>query len=201
MKYVAIDFETANNDPTSACSVGLAKMEDGELIDSFYSLILPPSRYFSPMNISIHGIYPEDVAEAPEFDLIWPEILLFIGDSLLIAHNAPFDMGILRAMLTHYELPIPPLRYTCTVKISRSIWPQFPNHKLTDLSRRFGFDYRAHYALDDAVNCARLFHAACPCKSEHETVQFFLDRGIRFQRLTGGYAPIEVPETQGDLLL
>jgi DNA polymerase-3 subunit epsilon len=183
MRYVAIDFETANNDPTSACSVGLAKMEDGKIIDSFYSLILPPSRYFSPMNISIHGICPEDVAQAPEFDRIWPQMLLFIGENLLIAHNAPFDMGILRAMLTHYQLPIP------------------PNHKLTDLSRRFGFDYQAHYALDDAVNCARLFHAACPCKTEQETTQFFLDRGIRFQRLTGGYAPLEVPETQGDMLL
>jgi len=201
MKYVAIDFETANNDPTSACSVGLAKMENGILIDSYYSLILPPSRYFSPMNISIHGIYPDDVAHAPEFDQIWPEILLFIGNDLLIAHNAPFDIGILRAMLSFYELPIPPLRYTCTVRISRKVWPHFSSHKLTDLSQRFGFDYRAHYALDDAVNCGLVFHKACPCPTEQEAVSFFLEKGIRFQRMTGGLAPLEVPEPQSDLLL
>lgn len=201
MRYVAIDFETANNQPTSACSVGLAKMEDGKLIDSYYTLIRPPSSYFSPMNISIHGIQPEDVEDAPEFDLIWPDILLFIGDDLLIAHNAPFDIGILRAMLTHYELPIPPLRYTCTVRISRKVWPQFSSHRLTDLSRRFGFDYRAHHALDDAVNCALLFHQACPCRTEREAVEFFLDRGIRFQSMTGGHAPLEPPEPKGDLLL
>ena len=201
MRYVAIDFETANNQPTSACSVGLAKMEQGSLVDSFYSLIRPPSSYFSPMNISIHGIRPEDVTDAPEFDRIWPEILLFIGDDFLIAHNAPFDVGILRAMLTHYELPIPPLRYTCTVRISRKIWPQFSSHHLTDLSRRFGFDYRAHHALDDAVNCALVFHEACPCQSEQEAIDFLLDHGIRFQSMTGGYAPLEPPEPPGGLLL
>ena len=201
MRYVAIDFETANHDPISACSVGLAKMEDGKMIDSYYSLINPPSSYFSPMNISIHGITEQDVEDAPLFHEIWPEMLLFIGDHLLIAHNAPFDVGIVRAMLTYYDLPIPALRYTCTVRIARSVWPQLPNHKLTDLSKRFGFDYRAHHALDDAVNCGRLFHAACPCNTEAQAVQFFLERGIRFQKMTGGYASLEVPETQGDLLL
>src|SRR5690554_3987157 len=129
MRYVAIDFETANNELISACSVGLAKMEDGQLVDSYYSLISPASPYFSPMNISIHGIRPEEVEGAPTFEEIWPEMLLFIGDDLLIAHNASFDVGILRALLRHYNLPIPAIRYTCTVRISRKIWPEFPSHK------------------------------------------------------------------------
>jgi DNA polymerase-3 subunit epsilon len=201
MRYVAIDFETANNDPTSACSVGLAKMVDGKVLDSYYTLINPPSKYFSPMNISIHGIRPEDVANAPTFDMIWPAILLFIGNDLLIAHNAPFDIGILRAMLTHYGLPIPPLRYTCTVRISRKIWPHFSSHRLTSLSERFGFAYQAHHALEDAVNCGLVFHEACPCPSEQEAVEFLMERGIRFQRMTGGLAPLEPPAPQGDLLL
>ena len=201
MKYVAIDFETANNDVVSACSVGLAKMEDGKVIDTWYSLLNPPSSYFSPMNISIHGIRSEDVADAPTFEQVWPEILLFIGDNLLIAHNAPFDIGILRALLKWYDLPIPPIRYTCTVRISRKIWPDLPSHKLTDLSALFGFDYRAHHALDDAINCALVFHKACPCVSERDAVDYLMEHGIRFQRMTGGLAPLEVPPQQSGFLL
>lgn len=201
MRYVAIDFETANSDLLSACSVGLAKMERGEVVKTFYSLIKPVSSYFSPMNISIHNIEPSDVVDAPTFEELWPEILLFIGDSLLIAHNAPFDIGIVRGLLHHYNLPLPPLRYTCTVRISRAVWPQFSSHRLVDLSRRFGFDYLAHHALEDAINCALVFHKACPYDSEREVISFLLEKGIRFQKLSGGVAPLEPPgEFQNSLL-
>ncbi len=201
MRYVAIDFETANNELISACSVGLARVEDGKLLDSYYTLIKPPSPYFSPKNISIHGIHPEEVAQSPTFDQIWPEILLFIGDDLLIAHNASFDVGIIRALLKHYDLPIPGIRYTCTVRISRKVWPELPSYKLTDLSRHFGFEYQAHHALEDALNCALIFHAACPCPSETEAVDFLLEKGIRFQRVSGGVAPLKPPVPQGEFLL
>ena len=201
MRYVAIDFETANNELISACSVGLARVEDGKLLDSYYSLIKPPSTYFSPKNISIHGIRPEEVEQSPTFEQIWPNILLFIGDDLLIAHNAPFDIGIIRALLQHYELPLPPIRYTCTVRISRKVWPEFPSHRLIDLSLHFGFKYQAHHALEDALNCALIFHAACPCPTEAQAITFLLEKGIRFQRISGGLAPLEPPVSQGEYLL
>ncbi len=201
MRYVAIDFETANNDAISACSIGLARVEDGKLLDSYYTLIKPPSTYFSPRNIEIHGIQPHEVAQSPTFDQIWPDILLFIGDDFLIAHNASFDVRIIRALLHHYELPIPGIRYTCTVRISRKVWPEFPNHRLTDLSRRFGFEYQAHHALEDALNCALIFHKACPYPTERETVAFLLEKGIRFQCVSGGLAPLEPPAPQGEYLL
>jgi DNA polymerase-3 subunit epsilon len=141
-----------------------------------------------------------DVQSAPTFQELWPDLLMFIGDYPLIAHNAPFDIGILRAMLINYELPIPSLRYTCTVRISRKIWPHLPNHKLTDLSRTFGFDYQAHHALDDAVNCGKLFHKACPGRTEKDVRDFLASKGIRFQSMTGGLAP-DAPIQQGGFLL
>ncbi len=192
MRYVAIDFETANNDPVSACSVGLARMEDGRVVDTYYSLINPASRYFSPFNISIHGIRPEDVADAPLFRDIWPDILMFIDEDLLIAHNAPFDIGIVKALLAYYGLAVPPLHYTDTVRISRVSFPFLPNHKLTTISRHFGFTYRAHHALDDAINCAKVFYRACDLQDEQAVVDHFLSLGIRFQRMSGGYAPEKV---------
>lgn len=186
MRYVAIDFETANSDAISACSVGLARMEDGQLLDSWYSLIKPPSLYFAAGNIAIHGIQPKDVVAKPDFSQVWPEILLFIGDDVLIAHNAPFDIGILRSLLHYYELPVPSLRYTCTVKIARKVWPQLPSHRLSYLCQHFGFSYQAHHALHDAVNCALVFHKACPLRTEGEVISFLLEKGIRFQRIHDG---------------
>ena len=190
MKYVAIDFETANNEAISPCSVGLAKVENGKVLDTYYTLINPPSSYFSPANISIHGIHPTDVKDAPTFEEIWPEILLFIDNNLVIAHNASFDIGIVKAMLTFYSIPIPPLHYADTVKIARKVFPDLPNHKLTSLSTYFGFDYRAHHALDDAINCAKLFHVSCPLEDEQEVIDFYYKKDIRFNKMSGGYAPL-----------
>jgi DNA polymerase-3 subunit epsilon len=200
MKYVAIDFETANNESISACSVGLAKFENGELLDTYYSLINPPSSYFSPTNISIHNIRPEDVTDAPTFDKIWPDILMFIDDNLVIAHNAPFDIGIVRAMLGFYSIPVPPLHYTDTLRISRKAFANMPNYKLTTLSAQFGFDYQAHHALDDAINCAKLFHKACSIEDEQEVINYFNSMEIRFQKMSGGYAPLEARKGEEESL-
>lgn len=190
MKYVAIDFETANNEPISACSVGLAKVENGVVLDTYYSLINPASSYFSPFNIGIHNIRPIDVVNAPSFEEIWPDILLFIDNNLLIAHNAPFDIGIIKALLTFYSIPIPPLHYADTVRIARKVFPHLPNHKLTSLSAYFGFDYRAHHALDDAINCAKLFHRSCSLTDEQEVIDFYYTLDIRFNKMSGGHAPL-----------
>ncbi len=180
MIYVAIDFETANAELISACSVGLAKMEDGQVIDTFYSLIKPPTNYFLEKNIEIHGITASDVSLAPSFKEIWPTIHSFIGENLLIAHNAFFDVGILKALLNHFNLSLPSFKYTCTVQIARKVWPDLENHKLTSLSNLFGFDYEAHHALDDAINCALVFHKACPCFDEEDAYRLLKKQGVRF---------------------
>ncbi|NCB03183.1 MAG: hypothetical protein EOM67_13675 [Spirochaetia bacterium] len=200
MKYVALDFETANNEPISACSVGLAKVENGVVLDTYYSLINPPSSYFSPANIGIHGIHPRDVINAPTFDSIWPDILLFIDNNLVIAHNAPFDIGIVKAMLSFYSIPIPPLHYADTVRIARKVFPQLPNHKLTSLSAYFGFVYRAHHALDDAINCAKLFHTSCPLEDEQAVIDFYYALDIRFNKMSGGYAPLVAQKREEESL-
>jgi DNA polymerase-3 subunit epsilon len=196
MRYVAIDFETANSDKLSPCSIGLAKMEDGRVLETYHSLIKPPVAYFDPGNIAIHHIKPSDVVDAPRFDQLWNTILLFIGHDPLVAHNAPFDMGILRAMLVYYRFPVPPLSYTCTVRISRKVWPLMESHRLTELSQRFDFDYTPHDALEDAINCGKVFYQAY--RDNHDTSayavqQLLLEYGIQFQRLTGGLAPLLTP--------
>jgi DNA polymerase-3 subunit epsilon len=157
MNFVTIDFETAKYSHESACAVGLVKYQDGKATDSYYSLIRPPILYVRPNFTDIHGLTVEDVKDAPNFADIWESsIKPFIGGFPLAAHNAPFDMGVLCAVLEWYELSIPRLKYFCTLALSRRTWPELESHALTALAENFGIVYNAHNALDDAMTCGRL---------------------------------------------
>jgi len=157
MNFVVIDFETAKYSRENACSVGLVKYKNGKVIDTFYSLICPPALYIRPDFTEIHGLTVDDVREAPTFENLWDSAIKpFIGSFPLAAHNAPFDMGVLRAVLEWYELEIPALSYFCTCSLARRAWPELNSHSLTSLAENFGIVYNAHNALDDAMTCGRL---------------------------------------------
>ena len=157
MDFVTIDFETAKYSRESACSVGLVKFADGQAVDTFYSLIRPPKLYIRPDFTKIHGLTVDDVRDAPTFADLWDSAIKpFIGDFPLAAHNASFDMGVLKAVLERYELEVPELRNFCTCSLSRRTWPRFRSHALTALAENFGIVYAAHNALDDAMTCGKL---------------------------------------------
>jgi DNA polymerase-3 subunit epsilon len=156
MNFIAIDFETAKYSRESACSVGLVKFLNGKAVDTFYSLIRPPVLYIRPEFTDIHGLTVEDVRDAPVFAAVWDSLRPFIDDLPLAAHNAAFDMGVLRAALEWYELPIPPLAYFCSLKLSRSAWSELKSHALTSLGEHFGITYDAHNALEDAQTCGTI---------------------------------------------
>jgi len=162
MNFVTIDFETAKYSQESACSVGLVKFQAGKVIDTFYSLIRPPSLYIRPDFTDIHGLTIEDVKDAPKFKDIWDDDLLslgirsFIGDFPVAAHNASFDMGVLRAVLDWYKLPIPALPFFCSCSLSRRTWLQLKSHALSNLAAHFEIVYDAHNALDDALTCGKI---------------------------------------------
>ncbi|MCL2759989.1 MAG: 3'-5' exonuclease [Treponema sp.] len=157
MNFTAIDFETAKYSQESACSIGLVKFQDGKAIDTFYSLIRPPKLYIRPDFTKIHGLTVDDVKDAPRFSELWDSsIKPFIGDLPLAAHNASFDMGVLEAVLEWYDLPVPPIPYFCTCKLSRRTWFGLKSHALKALAKNFGIIYEAHNALDDAMTCGKL---------------------------------------------
>jgi len=157
MDFVAIDFETALYARESACSVGLVRFEDGKAVDTYYSLIRPPALYVRPDFTQIHGLTVDDVKDAPRFADLWDSAIRpFIGSFPLAAHNAPFDMGVLSAVLQWYGLEIPELSYFCTCNLARRTWPSLPSHALTALAKNFGIVYNAHNALDDAMTCGKL---------------------------------------------
>jgi DNA polymerase-3 subunit epsilon len=161
MNFVAVDFETAGYSRESAVSVGLAKYSGGQLVDSWHSLIRPPKLYIRPDFTDIHGLTVMDVQNAPFFDVVWEKaIRSFIGNLPLVAHNAAFDMSVLRVALDWYLLPIPPLEYFCTLKLASAAWPGLKSHALISLGEYFDIDYNAHNALADAKTCGIIVYKA-----------------------------------------
>lgn len=155
MDFVAIDFETANYQMNSACSVAVVEARGGELRDAYYSLIKPPGEFYAK-NIEIHGITPDMVRDQPNFAQVWEAVRPFLEGRVVVAHNASFDMGVLRGALTAYRLEAPQFRHLCTVRIARKVWPALANHKLDTLGRYFRIPFRHHDALEDARVCAEI---------------------------------------------
>jgi len=161
--FITIDFETAVYSRDSAISVGLVKYNDYLPVDTFYSLIKPPTLYIRPEFTDIHGLTIDDVKDAPDFKNVWENGLRDFIAGLpglpgmpIAAHNASFDMSVLKAVLEKYELPIPKLSYFCTCDLARRTWPEFKSHSLTNLAKEFGIEYAAHNALADAETCGKL---------------------------------------------
>jgi DNA polymerase-3 subunit epsilon len=184
MNFVTIDFETAKYSRESACAVGLVKFRNGEAQDTYYSLIRPPILYIRPEFTGIHGLTVDDVRDAPTFDALWESTILpFIGDLPLAAHNAPFDMGVLKAVLEWYELPLPRLRYFCTLILSRNVWPRLRSHSLPRLGEHFGIVYEAHNALADARTCGDITCLAAQKNGSATLTDLLRSAGVGMQEL------------------
>ena len=156
--FVAIDFETANFERSSVCSVGVVRVVGGEVTDRVYELIRPFPDYYRRVNIEVHGITAQDTASAPDFPTVWRRIAPLIGDLPLIAHNSPFDEGCLRAVHAAYGMPYPEYQFHCTCRASRRVFGRtLPNHQLQTVAARCGYDLaNHHHALADAEACAAI---------------------------------------------
>ncbi|WP_058303308.1 3'-5' exonuclease [Gorillibacterium timonense] len=156
MNFTAIDFETATSHRGSACSVGLVVVENGQITQKVHQLIQPPGNRYDRFNISIHGITPAMTQSAPPFSEVWKELSLFLSQQSVIAHNASFDMSVLRYCLDHTDMEYPTLSYYCTYLLSKSLWPERKSYVLSDLSTSFGIEFEHHRADEDAYACARI---------------------------------------------
>lgn len=153
--FAAIDFETANYNASSVCSVGVVIVRDGVVEDNYYSLIRPIPNYYNYWNTRIHGLSGNDTDNAPEFPEVWAEISQKIEGLTLVAHNSPFDEGCLKAVFRCYGLDYPQYDFKCTCRASRRAFPQLPDHKLQTVSEYCGYDLTKHHnALADAEACA-----------------------------------------------
>lgn len=156
MDFTAIDFETANESPNSACQLGAVRVVGGEVVERYCWLIRPRPFRFTAGNIAVHGIPPQRVESEPEFGQLWPEIWDVLIGQILVAHNARFDIGVLRACLLEHRQAIPEIEYACTRNIARAAWPGEYGYGLRAIADRLGITFRHHDALEDAEACAQV---------------------------------------------
>lgn len=156
--FVALDFETADRLPDSACAVGLVRVEDGRVVEREGRLIRPPRSFFE--FTYIHGIDWARVVDEPVFADVWPGLLALMRGALFIAaHNSSFDERVLRACCAKARLRPPEIPFLCTLALSRRVW-KFKPARLSDVCGKLGIELDHHQALSDAEACARIVIAA-----------------------------------------
>ena len=172
MKIVALDFETANASSASACALGIAIYEEGEILDNFEWYFKPHHRYNYFTNTAIHGITKQDVADENEFVYYYDELQVILKDALIVAHNALFDIGVLNAVCDIYGLDHFKNRFIDTVTISRRVYPELYNHKLNTVSEYLGIDLHHHNGKSDAYACLMILLKAMAAYDEYEPEEF-----------------------------
>jgi len=158
LNFTAIDFETANGSPASPCAVGLVKVAEGKVVDTYSTLIQPPypNDWFAAGNIRVHGINPIDVKDAPSWEQALAEMVAFISGDDLIAHNAGFDMGVLKASASLIDATLPDLRYGCSLIMARKTY-NLESYRLNQVAFAIGLEeFDHHDALADSDACARI---------------------------------------------
>ncbi len=188
MKFIALDFETANSERGSACEIGLVKVEDFKIIEKKSFLIKPKDNYFDFYNTEIHGIDEEMVKNEPEFNDIYKLLKSDFENYPLIAHYATFDMSVLRHTLDLYNIDYPKTIYSCTYQLAKQAFKGEFSYRLDSLCKSHGIELEHHRALSDANACAeiaiKIFKENNVEKFEDISKKFDLRLGQLFQ---GGY--------------
>jgi DNA polymerase-3 subunit epsilon len=153
LDFVSIDFETANNNRSSACALGIVIVKGGMIKDEHYFLI-DPEEDFDDYCIQIHGITPSLVKGKPTFKLLWESIEPYFSENLIVAHNASFDMSVFRYSLNKANIPFPALKYFCTYILSKKLLTGLSSYRLDVVAEHFGIAFKHHNALEDARTAA-----------------------------------------------
>ena len=123
MGFVAIDVETANADMASICQIGVAKYNNGVLVEEWSSLV-DPEDYFDFINIGIHGITEEDVVGKPTFSELVNQVSSFLNGSICVSHTH-FDRVSICQALTKYNLPNFDTTWLDSARVARRTWEEF----------------------------------------------------------------------------
>lgn len=148
INFVALDVETANRKRGSICAIGLAKFINGEIVDTYETLINPEEE-FDGYNIYIHGITEEAVKNSPTYPAIASDILSFIDGLPVVAHYAPFDSGAIRECNEKYGINDFYMEYFCSYYLSKAVISRL-SYKLKNLAKEFNIPLVHHNALSDA---------------------------------------------------
>lgn len=148
--FVALDFETANENLSSICQVGVVEFRNDLVIDAFTSLVNPQD-YFSGMNIWIHGINSKDVVGAPTFKKIYPELAKRLSGKIVVSHT-PFDRSVLCQAIARHRLAEIECRWLDSARVVRRTWLACSKrgYSLNSIASKCGVEFRHHHAFEDA---------------------------------------------------
>jgi DNA polymerase III subunit epsilon len=149
--FIALDVETANADFASICSIGLVHFKAGQVFKSL-TILIDPEDHFDPINISIHGIRPEDIAGKPTMAKAFPVIGAALQDAAIV-HHSPFDRTALSRAAAKYGTGGLPCFWLDNLQVARRTWERFRadgGYGLANLAQAFGFQFRHHDAAEDA---------------------------------------------------
>ena len=154
-RFVAFDVETPNRLNNRMSAIGITVIEDGAITETFDSLV-DPETSFDWFNTQLTGISEESVWGAPTFPELWPKIAPLMECGLLVAHNAVFDLGVMKKCLQSYGIVWKPYtRYLCTVQMGRRVLPGM-GHGLHELCDYYGIELDHHRAASDSRACAEI---------------------------------------------
>lgn len=143
-------------------------------------LMVPPEGHdhFDYHNVRVHGIRAEDVAGAPRFRELFPKIMEFVGEDILAAHNAAFDLGVIRSALEVSGLPGPAFEYVCTVMLSRRCYSLVSN-SLPYAAEEAGVPLVNHHdAGEDARACAGILIDIARRNNANSIAELYLSLGL-----------------------
>lgn len=156
-RFTYFDVETPNRRNDRICSMGIIHVVDGVTVHEGIYLV-DPEVYFDDFNVSLHGISPEMVRGKPTLKEWWGEVEKYFVDSIIVAHNATFDLAVLSKTLMHYGLGGYHFNYICTLEKARRHL-NYKRNSLDALCSTFGILMdRHHEALSDAKACQGLFY-------------------------------------------
>ncbi|PRQ12502.1 DNA polymerase III subunit epsilon [Corynebacterium sp. 13CS0277] len=160
LDFVALDVETANADNGSICQVGLARVVDGRVTETASWLCQPPAHLdvFEEGNIAIHGIRPEDVADAATFAEVWEQARAFIGEDIVVSHYVQFDGTAVQRAAEAAGIDLVPFRTACTVALAKATNVGQVRNGLKPMTEALGIDLAHHHDAEaDAIACAEIF--------------------------------------------
>jgi DNA polymerase-3 subunit epsilon len=161
MRFLSLDVETANYDAASICQIGIGVFENGELVDTWESLVDPLSS-FHWSNIRVHGITEEMVQGAPSFNEVYP-VLRKIMSANIVVHHTQFDFNAFKRAYARFNLNPIDMYWLDSSRIVRQTWSQFSKggYNLANVANHLGIQFRHHDALEDSVAAGRIVVEAC----------------------------------------
>jgi DNA polymerase-3 subunit epsilon len=148
--FLAVDVETANADMASICAIGLVHFKSGEITRRL-TILIDPEDHFDPVNISIHGIRPEDVAGKPTMREALPVVAAALRTTVVV-HHTHFDRVALCRAAQKYGFSDPSCRWLDSARVARRAWERFSKrgYGLKNLADEFGIEFEHHDACEDA---------------------------------------------------